>query len=856
MKSFLHPQDAFAFRLFVKFFAFVNSGLKMDCRLLFTCRSVLNTFLGVLAGVLFACNSSGQELCKDGSFDIPLRWGMGASQVFQTGEAIGFWKVESGSIELLDRGGRFLKDTSIAGKAIDLSGWQPGSVKQDITTQQGKTYVVKFSYSGNWWDNTFGKKTVVTVGNVAKEFSMEKPAGWSITSMQWQRAEFEFTANSTKSTIAFRANQLAWHHNAMLITNVSIQEKSPSIGPPALSTIAVPMPDNLGDFVKDRNAAIALGKAFFWDMQSGSDGRTACASCHHQAGIDQRVKNSVSPGASGSAFGPLFGLQETVRTKAISEFRGSNQTLTAKDFPFHRVMDPIGAVENNKVLSSSKEIVGSQGVLKKNFTSLVPGVAEEKGATVADPIHQINGVNVRQVTERHTPTNINAVFYDRLTWDGKGNHFFNGVNPLGDMDPTARVLKNTKKTQLSVKWQLTWFSWWGTGWWIWAPVVHSSETDVMEPVKISLNNAALASQSLGPQLSDVEMIWSKRTLKDFGRKMLPLKPLAKQLVHREDSALGAFANTRGPGLTNADYASLVRRAFHDSWWNSNKATDDGYTQMESNFTLFWGISMLMYQATLVSDQTPYDQFAAGNANAISESAKRGLKLFVNEGKCINCHGGPEFTTATVGNIRTKEKLRLVTEIPTPAGKLIFDTGFANIGVRPTIEDLGVGAWAPFGTLSYTERIKAGANLGQKVEFGNNDRLLVAGAMKIPTLRNIELTGPYFRHGGHRTLRETVEFYVRGADFKFENTEHISGLVAGIPELQQNNQGINDMVEFLKTLTDERVRYQRAPFDHPELVVPNGHSSIKDGIAVDEFKLFPAVGKSGGDRVKAFEEIVK
>ncbi len=809
-----------------------------------------------LFGLVLANTVVAQELCKDGNFDINLTWGQGASQVFQPGETIGSWRVRSGSIELLDRGGRFIKDTSIIGKAIDLSGWKPGSIDQDIATQPGRTYVVRFLYSGNWWDNAFGKKTTVSVGSVLREFSYEKPEGWSISAMQWKRGELEFTATATKSTLQFRAVQLDWHHNAMLISSVSVKEKSVTLGPPPLSTVAVPMPKNLSDFVKDNNAAIALGKAFFWDMQTGSDGRTACATCHHQAGVDQRTKNTVAPGGSGSAFGTLFSLQETTRAKAIGEFRGSNTTLTSKDFPFHRMLDPIGSVDTNKVLSSTKEIVGSQGVVKKSFSKLTAGVAEETGVIVADRVHQIQGVNVRQVTERNTPTNINAVFNDRLTWDGKANHFFNGVNPLGDMDPTARVLKNNKRVQYDVKWQLQWFSWWGTGWWIWAPVVTTTEVDQMAPVRVSLENAALASQSLGPQLSDVEMIWSNRSLKDFGRKMLALKPLAKQIVHREDSALGTYANTNGRGLAQADYAALVRRAFHDAWWNATIKTDDGYTQMESNFTLFWGISMLMYQATLVSDQTPYDNFASGNANAISDSAKRGLKLFVNEGRCITCHGGPEFTTATVGNIRLQEKLRLVTEIPTPSGKLIFDTGYANIGVRPTVEDLGVGAFAPFGQISYTARIKAGANLGQQVTFSANDKLLTAGAMKIPTLRNVELTGPYFHHGGHRTLQETVEFYVRGADFKFVNTEHISGLVSGIPELQHNPQGVSDMVEFLKTLTDERVRFQRAPFDHPELFVPNGHSSIQNGVAVDDLLHFPAVGRSGGLRVKAFEEIVK
>ncbi|MBW4678048.1 MAG: cytochrome-c peroxidase [Desmonostoc geniculatum HA4340-LM1] len=48
----------------------------------------------------------------------------------------------------------------------------------------------------------------------------------------------------------------------------------------SLKTVTVPEPDNLGEFVKDKTAAIALGKAFFWDMQVGSDGITSCASCH------------------------------------------------------------------------------------------------------------------------------------------------------------------------------------------------------------------------------------------------------------------------------------------------------------------------------------------------------------------------------------------------------------------------------------------------------------------------------------------------------------------------------------------------------------------------------------------------
>src|SRR5262245_11906951 len=54
-------------------------------------------------------------------------------------------------------------------------------------------------------------------------------------------------------------------------------------GPGSLKRIPVPQPSDLNDYVRNRAVAIALGKAFFWDMQVGSDGIQACASCHFRA---------------------------------------------------------------------------------------------------------------------------------------------------------------------------------------------------------------------------------------------------------------------------------------------------------------------------------------------------------------------------------------------------------------------------------------------------------------------------------------------------------------------------------------------------------------------------------------------
>ena len=57
----------------------------------------------------------------------------------------------------------------------------------------------------------------------------------------------------------------------------------------------VPTPPDLQRFVKNNTAAQKLGKALFWDMQAGADGRQACASCHYNAGADNRSRNQINP---------------------------------------------------------------------------------------------------------------------------------------------------------------------------------------------------------------------------------------------------------------------------------------------------------------------------------------------------------------------------------------------------------------------------------------------------------------------------------------------------------------------------------------------------------------------------------
>src|SRR5438093_544846 len=81
------------------------------------------------------------------------------------------------------------------------------------------------------------------------------------------------------------------------------------------------------------------------------------------------------------------------------------------------------------------------GVFRTDFNDIVPGSASEQCTLVPDPIFNVGGVNVRRVEPRNTPTVVNAIFTFRNFWDGRASFLFNGVNPVGPRDPSARVLE-------------------------------------------------------------------------------------------------------------------------------------------------------------------------------------------------------------------------------------------------------------------------------------------------------------------------------------------------------------------------------------------------------------------------------
>src|SRR5262245_20031931 len=120
----------------------------------------------------------------------------------------------------------------------------------------------------------------------------------------------------------FRSGHLVAACSVVLVMSAGIAAQRGNNNPIAsLKGITLPQPD-LSQYVVDRQALIVLGKALFWDVQVGSDGQTACATCHFHAGADHRLTNQIAGPATSRA--------------AVAV----NTTLAPGDFPFHAFTNP------------------------------------------------------------------------------------------------------------------------------------------------------------------------------------------------------------------------------------------------------------------------------------------------------------------------------------------------------------------------------------------------------------------------------------------------------------------------------------------------------------------------------------
>ena len=420
-------------------------------------------------------------------------------------------------------------------------------------------------------------------------------------------------------------------------------------------------PSNPNDYIRDRRMAEALGKALFWDMQLGSDGVQACASCHFSAGTDMRVRNSLNPDHLGGDTRLEVFRNRHPTTDPVPLDQNVNRDIGLNDFPTHKLIQQGAAGEprfnSANVVRDSNDVVGSMGVRLRRFDDIpVPGtnafgtatsgvrpLLPDLGTAITDPIPLYQGL--RRVEPRNTPTMINAAFFFDNFWDGRARHDFNGGSIAGASDPQSHVIVDQNGTLVRTR-QLIRFS-------------------------------SIASQMVGPALSDFEMSFSGRSWPKIGKKLLQgngtsaapnVTPLANQLVETSDSVLGPFSNQGGsqcvalgrsvasgrPGLC-LNYRELIQQAFFAPLWSNTSQHLNGttapctsanngvvspagcdpfdgfvlslasgaaspadraqFTQMEANFALFAGLAAQAYTELLISDDTPFDRFLNKNPEA-------------------------------------------------------------------------------------------------------------------------------------------------------------------------------------------------------------------------------------------------
>ena len=153
-------------------------------------------------------------------------------------------------------------------------------------------------------------------------------------------------------------------------------------------------------------------------------------------------------------------------------------------------------------------------------------------------------------------------------------------------------------------------------------------------------------------------------------------------------------------------------------------------------------ALAAFQRTLITNDAPFDRYAAGDFDALTSQQRRGLALFRSGAlRCFECHGAPAFASDT----------------------------FRVVGLDS--DDPGRAAVADDG---------------------------VFGAFKVPTLRNIALSAPYMHDGSMATLEEVIDFYAAGGG-RAHGFEQVDVFVNPF-ELSAQERA--DLIAFLFALTDE------------------------------------------------------
>lgn len=158
-------------------------------------------------------------------------------------------------------------------------------------------------------------------------------------------------------------------------------------------------------------------------------------------------------------------------------------------------------------------------------------------------------------------------------------------------------------------------------------------------------------------------------------------------------------------------------------------------------------AIAQFERTLISGNSEYDKFYRGEPNSFSQAAFRGMQIFFTErGDCFHCH--------TVDLLSTFE--------------------YHNNGLDATFNADNIGRAGVTGRTSDT------------------------GKFKVPSLRNVEVSGPYMHDGRFATLEEVIEHYNSG----IQRSPTLSPQIKQPDGLFLTEQEKSDLLAFMKSLTDQ------------------------------------------------------
>jgi cytochrome c peroxidase len=300
-----------------------------------------------------------------------------------------------------------------------------------------------------------------------------------------------------------------------------------------------------------------LGKVLFWEEQMGELNTMACGTCHrsYAGGSDPRTKDF-----------------DSTANRVLAHLAG-----------------PDGVVDANPSLTSD-DIRGAAGV-----------------PVCAAATDNVTG-KVRQVTIRKPPSYFDAMFAQRLFWDGRAGQCNAGDGSGGCFyDPDA-IVKNGG-TMAGLK-----------------PLL----TSVTNPVTMRAVGGALEAQSVGPPVNSTEMACTDQSWAKIEAKLKTASPLfyAKQGTIPPD--VKDFQAKYGT------YPKMFAAAFVDA----AKNTTDNNDVINSQRIAF---AIATHERRLTSNQTPWDKWRAGDDTALTPGQLRGYVAFMGPGKCGQCHPPPLFT---------------------------------------------------------------------------------------------------------------------------------------------------------------------------------------------------------------------